>query len=392
MAKRLTRALGIDIGTQSIKAAGISLGKDRPQVDALGKGATPENAIDHTGIFDPTSLGNALRTILSEAGMLGWKDVIFCISGQQAVLVRNLEVPRMSDKELSDHMQWEIQRNIPFAESTVVSDYRPVENPALDGTDNMEVVMAVSPQSAIEAILELIRAAGCKPAAIDVEPLAIGRVLRSCYPGDLGAKNTCVVNFGNSMTSINMYRSGVLSFPRSIPSGGAALTKAIADSSGITSAEAEASKASVVIPAPTSGEPTETYQPYNPFSEAEAAPAAEGDVPVESTPAPIAPLPTGDSKLFDAIQPQVVDFVAELRRSIDYYRSRGGAIEQIALTGGSSALTGLAAYVESSLGLPTALLDPFQNLDVASGVETFARANASEFAVAVGMGLHIAYD
>lgn len=392
MAKRLTRALGIDIGTQSIKAAGISLGKDRPEVGALAKGATPENAIDHTGIFDPTSLGNALRTILSEAGMLGWKDAIFCISGQQAVLVRNLEVPRMSDKELSDHMQWEIQRNIPFAESTVVSDYRPVENPALDGTDNMEVVMAVSPQSAIEAILELIRAAGCKPAAIDVEPLAIGRVLRSCYPGDLGAKNTCVVNFGNSMTSINMYRSGVLSFPRSIPSGGAALTKAIADSSGITSAEAEARKASVVIPAATSGEPTETYQPYNPFSDAGAAPPAEGEVPAEPTPAPIAPIPAGDSKLFDAIQPQVVDFVAELRRSIDYYRSRGGGIEQIALTGGSSALTGLAAYVESSLGLPTALLDPFQNLNVAPGVETFARANASEFAVAVGMGLHIAYD
>lgn len=136
--------------------------------------------------------------MLSQAGMTGLKDVIFCIQGQSSVLVRNLEVPRMNDKEMEEHMKWEVQRNIPFAESTVLSDFRPVDNPALTNSDNQEVVMAVSPQSAIDTIVELLKAAHLRAAAIDVEPLAIGRILKTCHGGDLGARKTCVVNIGTA--------------------------------------------------------------------------------------------------------------------------------------------------------------------------------------------------
>lgn len=395
MAKRLTQALGVDIGTQSIKVAVVRLGRDGATVSALGKGATPENAVDHTGIYDPATLGAALRGVLAESG-IGAKDVIFSITGQSAVVVRNLEVPRMSDKELSEHMQWEIQRNIPFAESTVVSDFRPVENPALDGTQNMEVVMAVSPQSAIDMVLDLLRAAGCKPAAIDVEPLGLGRVIRSCHPHDLGAKRVCLVNMGHSSTAINMYRSGVLSFPRTVPIGGSMLTQAISDSMGVTIDEAEHMKISQAsIPdasSPAAGGfavPGATmqadYQPYNPFGEE----GAEG----EPTAAPVPAAPGGDSRLFDAMSNQLAEFVAELRRSIDYYRSRGGDVDEVALTGGGAKMAGIDGYISRSLSLPVSRVNAFQGVAVeAPGYETYVTNGASEFAVAIGMGLHIAYD
>ena len=193
MAKRLTQALGVDIGTQSMKAAAVRMGAV-PTVVGLAKAPTPTDAIDHTGIYDPVALGGALHGMLSQAGMTGIKDVIFCIQGQSSVLVRNLEVPKMNEKEMDEHMKWEVQRNIPFAESTVLSDFRPIENAALTGSDNVEVVMAVSPQSAIDSIIELLKAAHLRPAAIDVEPLAIGRILKICHGQDLGARKTCVVN------------------------------------------------------------------------------------------------------------------------------------------------------------------------------------------------------
>jgi type IV pilus assembly protein PilM len=382
MAKRLTQALGVDIGTQSIKIAAVRLGRDGVVVSGLAKGATPANAIDHTGIYDPVALGGALKALLAESG-LGVKDVIFSITGQSAVVVRNLEVPRMSEKELEDHMQWEIQRNIPFAESTVVSDFRPVDNPSLDSTQNMEVVMAVSPQSAIDMILDLVRIAGCRAAAIDVEPLALGRVLKTCHAGDLGSKKLCLVDIGDHSTAINMYRDAVLAFPRTVPVGGSQITKAIADATGTTMEEAEVRKissASVAAPATVAGE---TYAPYNPFE------AGEG----ESSPG-VAMQPAGDAGMFAAMEPQLVDFVAELRRSIDYYRSRGGDVEQIALSGGGAELRGIGPYIEGSLGLPVDKVNPFGGLtlDAQVGAETLAQNHASEFAVAVGMGLHIAYD
>lgn len=391
MAKRLTQVLGVDIGTQSMKAAAIRLGREGAAVAGLAKAATPADAIDHTGIYDPVALGGALHGMLSQAGMTGLKDVVFCIQGQSSVLVRNLEVPRMNAKELDEHMKWEVQRNIPFAESTVLSDFRQIENQALQGTDNEEVVMAVSPQSAIDTIVELLKAAHLRPAAIDVEPLAVGRILRTCHANDLGGRKTCVVNIGDSSSSINMYRNSVLAFPRTVPLGGKNLTSAISTQLSITADEAESRKKSdASIPASGSGEPTQAFAPYNPFdtsAPAEGAPAAEAPAPAPA-PAPAA------NNLYGAMESQLADFVAEIRRSIDYYRSRGGEVESIGITGGGSKLKGLPAFIESSLGIPVQVLNPFSGLEVAvpAGSETYLQQDASEFTVAVGTGLHIAFE
>jgi type IV pilus assembly protein PilM len=320
--------------------------------------------------------------------MMGIKDVIFCIQGQSSVLVRNLEVPKMNEKEMDDHMKWEVQRNIPFAESTVLSDFRPVDNPALAGSDNVEVVMAVSPQSAIDTIIELLKAAHLRPAAIDVEPLAIGRILKICHAHDLGARKTCVVNIGDSSSSINMYRDSVLAFPRSIPMGGKNLTNAIATQMTLTAEEAEARKKAEASVPGSGGQATQSFAAYNPFDA--YAEVAEGETPA---PAPV-PAPAPPSNMFGAMEPQLVDFVAEIRRSIDYYRSRGGDVESIGLTGGGSQLKGLPAYIEGSLGIPVQVLNPFAGLEVGvqPGAETYLQQDASEFSVAVGMGLHIAFD
>jgi type IV pilus assembly protein PilM len=385
MAKRLTQALGVDIGTQSIKVAAVRLGKDGAVISGLARGVTPDNAIDHTGIFDPTALGGALKNVLAEGGLMGIKDVIFSISGQSAVVVRNLEVPRMSGNELDDHMKWEIQRNIPFAESTVVHDYRAVDNPALAASQNMEVVMAVSPQSAIDMVLELGKAAGTRIAAIDVEPMALGRVLRTCHPNDLGAKNCCVVDVGHLSTAINMYRDGWLAFPRTVPIGGMQFSKAISDAFGITMEEAEARKKSAQIP-DASGltQAMPTVQPYMPSGE-------EGDVPAPDV---YAPVPTPGADLFSAIESQLGEFVAEVRRSIDYFRSRGGEVEVIGVSGGGANLVGLTSFIDRSLGIPAMVIDPFNGVgaELSPAAETLKAELASEFAVAIGMGLWIAYD
>ena len=386
MAKRLSAALGVDIGTQSIKIAAVRLGKDGAVVTGLGIAPTPEGVVDHTGIFDPQPIGEALKGLISSSGV-GIRDVVFCLSGQSSVVVRILEVPRMSDSELTEHMHWEIQRNVPFSESNTVSDFRPVDNPALANSTNMEVVMAVSPRSAIDNVITLMRAAGCKAGAIDVEPLGLGRVLRSCHMSDLGGKNSCVVHIGHSSTAINMYREGTLAFPRSIPLGGSVLTKAIAETLSIGMAEAENMKVNEASVGGGGGQLTTGAQAtYQPFAEGDSGEA-------QATPEPVAVAAVGDPRIQQAMQPHLEEFVAEVRRSIDYFKSRGGEVEEIGLSGGGANLRGLADFLNRSLGYPVKIVNPLQGVEVAlSGDETFARQNASQFAVAIGMGLHIAYE
>lgn len=400
MAKRLTQALGVDIGTQMIKIAAVRQTKDGPAVVGLGMTATPEGTVDHTGIFDPQTLGTALKGLIAETGV-GIKDVVFCINGQSAVVVRNLEVPRMGERELQEHMNWEIQRNVPFAESTLVSDFRTIDNPNLANSQNMEVVMAVSPQSAIDMILTLIKTAGCKAAAIDVEPLALARVINTCSPTDFGAKNICLVHFGHTCTAINMYRSSALAFPRTIPLGSSQLTKAIADGLAVSMEQAEQMKQSANIPEAGSSayqapQQTQSFTPYNPF----AVESGEegGDTGPEQTPPaesqPTAAMEVSDNRAFQAMENQLMDLVAELRRSVDYYKSRGGDVEQMVLSGGGAMLKGLDQYISRSMGMPVGMIKPLDRIAVQldSQSETYAQERASQFSVAIGMGLYIAYD
>ena len=144
----------------------------------------------------------------------------------------------MNPAELKEHMQWEINRNIPFAESTVVSDFRPLGDTDPNSA-NMDVVMAISPQSAIDTMITCVKKAGKQLAAIDAEPLALARSIQLSY-GDLFQTETvCVVEIGHKTTSINIYKDGKLLMPRQVPIGGEMFTKAIADALTVSSAEAE---------------------------------------------------------------------------------------------------------------------------------------------------------
>src|SRR4051794_5375828 len=113
MAKKLSSVLGVDIGSHKIKICEIRTQGREPIVTALGMIDTPEGAVDHMAIYNPEAVGAALKQVISQCGATAGQAVV-TIAGQGAVLVRTVEVPRMNPTELKDHMQWEVNRNVPF--------------------------------------------------------------------------------------------------------------------------------------------------------------------------------------------------------------------------------------------------------------------------------------
>ena len=396
MAKKLSSAIGVDIGSQAIKVAEVRLQGSTPAVTALGTIPTPEGAVDHVGVHDPDAVGAALKGLFGSAGA-GAPDVVVSIAGQGAVLVRTLEVPNMSDSELKQHMDWEITRNIPFAESTVVSDYKAFAVTS-DNPQNMDVVMAIAPQSAVDTLVQTIKKAGKKPAAIDVEPLGIARLLAVGGAQEYAGKSVCVVHVGHTSTAINIYKDGKLLMPRTVPVGGEMTTRAISESLGVTLQEAEATKrteahipAGAAALAPAFEDPAgETFAPYNPFADPDEVAAPEPE-PVAAAPEPVAPAVQGGGRVFQAIAPVVDEFVAEVRRSIDYFRSKGGEVDLIVVTGGGAKLKGLAGLLQDALGLPASVLDPLKGLQAGGSVASGAPEDNTEYTVAIGNALHIAF-
>jgi type IV pilus assembly protein PilM len=389
MAKKLTSAVGVDIGCQSIKVAEIKLVGGQPTVTALAQAQTPEGTVDHIGIHDGEAVGHVLKQLCSTAGTTVG-DMVVSVAGQGAVLVRTLEVPNMSDSELEQHMEWEITRNIPFGEKTVQSDFKAFP-PQDAASQNMDVVMAISPQSAVELIAGMVKKAGKKVAAIDVEPLGIARSLKVGYDSELHGKTVCVVDIGHKTTSINIYRDGQLLMPRQVPIGGEMFTRAIADQMGVSFDQAEQTKIQKAeIPAgastaPAVGASTQAFEPYNPFGD-----ASEEEAPATPVPAEAAPV---NSPMFNAISGVLDELAAEVRRSIDYFRSKGGDVQSVFLAGGGSKLRGLDGFIEGAVGVRTKLYEPLRGLGQSMKVQSDSvdQSHTEEFAVAVGNGLHICF-
>ncbi len=425
MAKKLNSVLGVDIGSQSIKVCELRTQGKEAMITGLAIGPTPEGAVDHTGVYNPEAVGDALKKLVSSNGM-SVGQVVVSIAGQASVLVRTLEVPKMNDTELKQHMEWEINRNIPFAESTVVSDFK-----ALGGDDpnspNMDVVMAIAPQSAIDTVIQCVKRAGKSVHAIDVEPLSIARSLTQSYDDTLGDKTVCMVDIGHTSSSINIYHGSKLIMPRQVPIGGHMFTQAIADAMQVGFAEAERSKCeSLAIPESAAQDlsPGNTFgggdfAAFNPFAD-EPAPIAE---PTISTPAPYTPFdpslgyddppvaaepvpviepmydatpvaPEAYTAVFQAISPILAEFAAEIRRSIDYFQSRGGVVDRVELLGGGAKLKGLGAYLTKSIGIECDSYDPMRRLNMGAKKvgSDFLDEHRLEFAIAVGNGLHAFFD
>jgi len=428
MAKKLSSVLGVDIGSQKIKICEIRTQGKEPMVTALGMIDTPEGAVDHSGIFNPDAVGAALKQVISQSGA-SVGQVVVSIAGQQSVLVRTVEVPRMNTTELRDHMQWEVNRNVPFAESTIVSDFKPLadEDP---NSAQMDVVMAIAPQSAIDTIIQCVKKAGRSTAAIDVEPLSLARSLKTSYSDILADKTVCVVEVGHKSASINIYRGDKLIMPRQVPIGGEMFTSAIANALTVPIEEAETIKRDrCEIPASAGlslggGDPFgggNDFQAYNPFSDdlmgggfsypsddttvAGMAPVADDNafgVPDATMGLPpqdvhsSAPAVAEDpemTRLYNAYAPVLDELVGEVRRSIDYYRSRGGNVDAVELCGGGTKLKGMAEFMTRVVGVQCDAYDSLRRLSLNRKVPAaFAEEHRQEFAVAVGNGLHVFFE
>jgi type IV pilus assembly protein PilM len=291
--------------------------------------------------------------------------------------------------------------------------------------------------------LNTLEAAGLTPVAIDIEPLAVGRTLLDLDKKGLANKNVVIVNVGAAITDVGVYKNGILRFPRTIPIAGENFTRAIADQLGITMEAAEEEKRDAVVlmemlgtgggvqfdaspaeaspfdfdfdhAAPSSGaafdlpgaEPATSSSEesvaggaaFDPYGNAPAATPQAGTPP---TPPP-APVPASSSgpdpndpryrrrrEIFDALLPVLGEFSMEIRRSIDYFRSRypSDTVDQILLCGGSARIGNLDQYVQYEMGIPTMVADPFTN--VASASKQMSRERLAEvapaFAVALGL-------
>jgi len=139
-----------------------------------------------------------------------------------------------------------------------------------------------------------------------------------------------------------------------------------------------------------------TPEPANPFQPVESdfgSGAAAFGTPDPNLPVAAAPTDPNREALrinvFNAIAPVLAELVQEIRRSLDYYRTKTGdaPIHELWLVGGTAKLRNLDVFLQEQLGIPARVVSPLDNMSVVTKNQSpdYLKEIAPLFTVAIGL-------
>src|SRR5437868_12002735 len=105
-------ALGLDIGSSSVKLVQLKEAKRGYVLEAFGVAPLPPEAIVDGALMNSTAIVEAIRQLIAQYKLKN-KEVAIGVSGH-SVIIKKISMPRMTQEELEESIQWEAEQYIPF--------------------------------------------------------------------------------------------------------------------------------------------------------------------------------------------------------------------------------------------------------------------------------------
>ena len=383
--------IGVDVGSTAVRVAEVAAG-DIPVVVRAAQVPLPPGVVQAGEVRQPEAVAEALRELWSKAGVKS-KQVHLGV-GNQRVVVREVALPWLPEKELRDTLGFQVQEFIPMASDEAVLDFDPLGEMDQGGRRMVRILLVAAHKPMVNALVEAALAAKLDPQGIDLTPFA---VIRAVGTGDEGldldsSGDEAIVDIGAQVTSICVHDRGVTRFVRMLPSGGRDITLALAAGLSVDEDVAERLKRGDSIEAPTQVEPSA------------GEPAIELPPPADSLPVdgpPVDTLPVEAPRGVPAALPDPTEvrqlaltragsFVDEVRSSLEFYTAQmpNAQIGRVLVVGGGSRLDGLLELLQERLPVPVERGRLFERAK--SEIELSAEASAeAEAVLSVAVGLAI---
>ncbi len=384
--------IGVDVGSTAVRVAEVAAG-DIPVVVRAAQVPLPPGVVEAGEVRQPEAVAEALRELWSKSGVKS-KQVHLGV-GNQRVVVREVALPWLPEKELRDTLGFQVQEFIPMASDEAVLDFDPLGEMDQGGRRMVRILLVAAHKPMVNALVEAALAAKLDPQGIDLTPFA---VIRAVGTGDEGldldsSGDEAIVDIGAQVTSICVHDRGVTRFVRMLPSGGRDITLALASGLGVDEDVAERLKRGGSVETPTQ----DRARP--PTSRAIELPPPADSLPVEGPPADTLPVeaPRGaPAALPDATEVRQLaltragSFVDEVRSSLEFYTAQmpNAQIGRVLVVGGGSRLDGLLELLQERLPVPVDRGRLFERAK--SEIELSAEASAeAEAVLSVAVGLAI---
>jgi type IV pilus assembly protein PilM len=335
---------GVDIGKSTLKAVRMRRGKEELEIQTL---VYYEYDFGDDGTIGAGESSRALERLVAEHPAIKKERVLVALPGH-ASFSRFIKLPAFDEKKLDEMVRFEAQQQIPFPIAEVNWDYALVDRD-YGPDDDREVGLFAIKKDLVYGFLGDLQLSGLDADTITIAPLAIYNFVR--YDMELPEKATVVLDIGWDHTDLVII-DGDRYWVRNLALNGHDLSKAIAARMKVSFGEAEKLKR-------------------------DAANAKES------------------RKLYTATELVLKDFVAEIHRSIGFYKAqnkdRQVQIGQILLLGSGSKLPNIRPFFQKELGYPVETLKRLSRLtldvDVNPDEVELLKEHLATFAVAFGLGI-----
>ena len=342
IAGRREDAIGIDIGSGSIKMAEVTMRSGRPFLKKMAVFDAPPSVIKDGAILDEELLIDTLQRMTSRNGFAG-RQVATAVGGR-SLFIREAVFPRMNENELRQAIRWDLDKYVPFSPEQLYFDFWVAGTGATEL--ELRVLLVAVPRNVIDTLSRVLNKAGLKPVAVDIEPLAIQRTLPE-------TSDCMLIDSGAGVSQVSLFQKGSPVFTRNIPIGGNRFTEAMMEGLEIGREEAELLK----------------------HNGAELF--AEATDPVREP-------------VIAQVERMVGELAGEVRRTLEYYQvqNRNVNISRVFLTGGGAKLAMLPEKLTQILDLPVSLHDPLASMELPTSFNLqYLRGVGPQMSVAVGLAM-----
>jgi type IV pilus assembly protein PilM len=341
--------VGLDIGSSAVKAVELKPAGRGYRVAAYGSEQLPPDSIVDGAIIDGAAVADAIRRLFDGHG-IRTKDVVASLSGN-AVIVKKITLPTMSEAELAESIYWEAEQYIPFDIQDVNLDYQVLDGGA-NANGTMEVLLVAAKKEKIADYTGVIAQAGRTAVVIDVDAFALQNAYEVNYGMEPGAV-VVLLNAGASATNINILNGEQSVFTRDVSIGGNAYTEALQ---------------------------RELSLPYEVADQLKRGESVDGVSFEDARP---------------VLRAVTENVMLEIQKTFDFFKATASSdrINRIIVSGGASRAEGFTEILAERFDAPVEAFDPFKRVTFdAKKVAGDMAAIAPTAAVAVGLALRRVAD
>src|SRR5256886_11073418 len=165
-------ALGLDIGSSSVKLVQLKEAKRGYILEAFGVAPLPPEAIVDGALMNSTAIVEAIRQLTTQYKLKN-REAAIGVSGH-SVIIKKISMPKMTQEELEESIQWEAEQYIPFDVKDVNIDVQILTPPDVDtGTGQMDVLLVAAKKDMINDYTSVVSEAGPLPGVGHLDALAL---------------------------------------------------------------------------------------------------------------------------------------------------------------------------------------------------------------------------